>query len=367
MRCCLSREKKQRRQKKRVTADAVSDIPIRIVHPDGFTEYKTAKEISRDYAMTLREYAFFISRATGQEGDEARSRRRNAVAAGQAGPRPVPRVMNEEVRRRYQAVTSAIESYLRNNFVVVRSQRPVEEERSDDRDIRFGGVRATGAKAKERVNSTPIAPELSQEERRKIWSPPERDTSRFSGTSASRHRASASYKDPNDYVTVSPECREASGPWHYGGGGTARDGKAKVGKRPGVRGGGSKGKAKPTASGSRSDLPKASQHRPVPPNGSPLTAKQLRTLDSNYRIHGADPAWKGWSNLIPGRSGRFLLAEAKRLGFDRPDDSVWTKGEVAVLKSNRRKLPPTSPKWRNLLPRKSAVAVAKACGGQWRS
>lgn len=61
----------------------------------------------------------------------------------------------------------------------------------------IGGIRASGIKAVKHTSGIPVVRELSEEERHKIWQPPLRDTSRFGGSSSSRHRSgsSTSYSD----------------------------------------------------------------------------------------------------------------------------------------------------------------------------
>ena len=61
-----------------------------------------------------------------------------------------------------------------------------------------GGIRASGIRGKQEYSATPSEDELSREERKQKWVPPVRDTSRFSGSSASRHNANSSYKYPSD-------------------------------------------------------------------------------------------------------------------------------------------------------------------------
>lgn len=61
---------------------------------------------------------------------------------------------------------------------------------------RYAFSSTRGQKAKPSYTRTPLGSELTREERKKKWQPPVRDTSRFSGTRASRHSAYTSYKDP---------------------------------------------------------------------------------------------------------------------------------------------------------------------------
>ena len=103
------------------------------------------------------------------------------------------------------------------------------------------------------------------------------------------------------------------------------------------------------------------QRRPI--TTDPLSAKEKRTFDNNYRIRGGDPSWKGWDNMIiPGRTRRFLYSQIQALGLDKPDDKKWTKGEKAIFKRHRGKLNASSPKWKTLLPRKSERAIRRAYG-----
>ena len=59
----------------------------------------------------------------------------------------------------------------------------------------YASASTHGQKVKPSYTRTPLGPELTREERKKKWQPPVRDTSRFSGTRASRHSAYTSYKD----------------------------------------------------------------------------------------------------------------------------------------------------------------------------
>ena len=80
----------------------------------------------------------------------------------------------------------------RNGHTSVRSDH-------DEQESLIGGMKARDIGAQTYVMSMSIDRELSEEERHKIWQPPQRDTSRFKGTSASRHRAGTWHKDSADH------------------------------------------------------------------------------------------------------------------------------------------------------------------------
>lgn len=199
----------------------------------------------------------------------------------------------------------------------------------------IGGIRSQGIRAVKPISTdVPIQHELTEEERKAKWQPPERDKAWFSGTNASRHKASSSYKVPSDYSPV-----------------TYDDGTPE----PVMQ----KKKSRKKISKAVSPV-SAKTQRNTPVNTSPLSAKEARILDNNYRVHGGRPQWEGWDTLLPGRSADFLLSQIALLGFDRPDDKKWTKGEKAVLRENRRTLSRYDTRWARLLPRKSVQEVARA-------
>lgn len=196
----------------------------------------------------------------------------------------------------------------------------------------IGGIRSRGIHAIKPVETnTPGVHELTDEERRAKWQPPERDKAWFSGTSASRHKASSSYKVASDYSPV-----------------TYDDGVPKPAKHKKKRGN------KISSPVSK----KAARH--IPPKTGPLSPKEVKILDNNYRVKGGQPQWKGWDTLLPGRSADFLLGQVATCGLDRPDDKNWTKGEKAVLRDNKQKLDRFDSRWARLLPRKSPQAIARA-------
>lgn len=90
-----------------------------------------------------------------------------------------------------------------------------------------------------------------------------------------------------------------------------------------------------------------------------LTDSEIAKLDRYTRMYRIDHGWEGWDTIIKGRSRSFLQREAKRLGFDKPDDSCWTKDEEAILYRNCTKIWSNSSTWRSLLPRKSESAITK--------
>lgn len=194
----------------------------------------------------------------------------------------------------------------------------------------IGGIRSQGIRAVKPISTdVPVQHELTDEERKAKWQPPERDKAWFSGTNASRHKASSSYKVPSDYSEVV-----------YDSGDHAAS-KPKANKEVRKKAG-----------------PKAK--KTVEPKTGPLSRQEIAAIDNNYRIHGSDPQWKGWAKLLPGRSAGFILRQVPLLGLDKPDDKKWSKGEMAILRDNRGKLTPLSPEWSKLLPRKSSQAIARA-------
>ena len=80
----------------------------------------------------------------------------------------------------------------RNGHASVRSDH-------DEQESLIGGMKARDIGAQTYVMSTSVDRELSEEERHRIWQPPMRDTSRFKGTSASRHRAGSMHKDFDEH------------------------------------------------------------------------------------------------------------------------------------------------------------------------
>lgn len=194
----------------------------------------------------------------------------------------------------------------------------------------IGGIRSSGIRAKKDITSTPVDPEPTDEERRQIWQPPVIDTSRFSGTSSSRHSST-----PSDRMAA------------YEG----RHGKAK--KRRARK---KTSKAKGAAATRGATVATIRDLR------TPLSESEIKSLGNTYRIWGGRPEWKGWDKLLPRRTKDFLLAEAHRLGLDSPDDSTWTQGEARVFALNRSVVTATSDMWATLLPRKSALAIARAYG-----
>ena len=199
----------------------------------------------------------------------------------------------------------------------------------------IGGIRASGIVAKKDYNKTPVPSEPDAIRKRSDWKPPVRDTSRFSGSSSSRHKAASSYKgssDSHEYFSdwiSTKEEREIERLFKV----------KKIAAR-------------------KQNLPTSSKKSVVPKTG-PLSAKELKTLDNNYRIHGANPSWKGWSKLLPGRSREVLMVAAREHRLDRPVAS-WTKGELSVFRQNSQRLGPHSAEWRKLLPRKSEAHIIAA-------
>ena len=211
----------------------------------------------------------------------------------------------------------------------------------DDEPSLIGGMKASSIRAHTYAMS--VQPrELTEEERRKKWQPPVRDTSRFSGTSSSRHHGTPSFNQPWDGLESSLFAADNMGP-------TLKHRAAEVRKR----------KAKEKAEGKAGKKAKSAQSAKALAINSPLNVKQLRALDYAYRVHGADPKWEGWAKLVSGRTPEFLLAIARRCHLDTPDDKRWTKGEKTVFKKYRVRLEPDSARWRTLLPRKSAIAIAR--------
>ena len=194
----------------------------------------------------------------------------------------------------------------------------------------IGGIRSSGIRAKKDITSTPVDPEPTDEERRQIWQPPVIDTSRFSGTSSSRHSST-----PSDRMAA------------YEG----RHGKVK--KRRARK---KTSKAKGAAATRGATVATIRDLR------TPLSDNEIKSLDDAYRTWGGRPEWKGWDKLLPRRTKDFLLAEAHRLGLDSPDDSTWTQSEARVFALNRNVFTATSDMWATLLPRKSALAIARAYG-----
>ena len=199
----------------------------------------------------------------------------------------------------------------------------------------IGGIRSSGIRAKKHVTSTPVDPELSAEERKRAWQPPVIDTSRFDGSRSSRHSS-----------TPSDRTAEAEG-WH------GKTKKRRVKKRP--------SKAKRSA-GSNATPSRSAAGTVTLGLMTPLTDYELRSLDNAYRIWGARPEWRGWNKLLPRRTGDFLFAEAHRRGLDTPDDQSWTPEEARVFALNRNVIAADSGTWAELLPRKSAAAIARAFG-----
>lgn len=78
-----------------------------------------------------------------------------------------------------------------------RARQRSANNRRDELSATLGGVRSLGIRARAEYHETPVGEELPKEERQKIWQPPMRDTSRFSGSSASRHSAMSSYNWPD--------------------------------------------------------------------------------------------------------------------------------------------------------------------------
>lgn len=218
----------------------------------------------------------------------------------------------------------------------------VRREPDDDESL-IGGMKATDIRAWTQVRSTPVGGEMSEEERHKIWQPPQRDTSRFKGTSASRHGAGRAYKDSAD---------------HPGGSFAAVDELPPARKKEGASGSKSAKKGR----GAKPAKPTKPVMTTKPAKGmatiSPLSPKELKKLDKAYRLHGADPQWRGWDTLLTGRTREFLLAEAKRCRLDRPDDSTWMRSERRVFDGHWDELGPEAPQWKTLLPRKSSAAIA---------
>ena len=195
----------------------------------------------------------------------------------------------------------------------------------------IGGIRSRGIHAIKPVETnTPGVHELTDEERRAKWQPPERDKAWFSGTSASRHKASSSYKVASDYSDVVYD----SGP--------------RSTTKPA-----DKSKKKTIKSGTK---PKKS----IAPKTGPLSDKEREKLDNSYRLFGKDPTWPGWRQILPRRTRRFIAEQIKALGLDTIDDSRWTKGERHVFTCNRGRLTSQSAEWSTLLPRKSARAIELA-------
>ena len=63
-------------------------------------------------------------------------------------------------------------------------------------------MKSSGIKTKSSYTHTPIEGKKLEKQRHAIWQPPQTDKSRFSGTSSSRHKATASYKVGADYETI---------------------------------------------------------------------------------------------------------------------------------------------------------------------
>lgn len=172
-----------------------NSIKIHFSHPDGWGEDKTVDEIRTEYGMTLNEYAYFISLESPKTARKMREKRRKAVVNGIAAPIQLPRMLPKEKAQKYVAILKAIKAQLKIRGVVEHRKTNGGYGQSD---VHGSGIR--DIRAKKHYASTPIQPALSQEERRKKWQPPIRDTSRFSGTSSSRHNASSSYKESSDYM-----------------------------------------------------------------------------------------------------------------------------------------------------------------------
>ncbi|WP_248921400.1 hypothetical protein [Olsenella intestinalis] len=236
----------------------------------------------------------------------------------------------------------------------MRHLRELHELCKDDKPAptMLGGMKSSGIKTKSTYTHTPIEDEKPEDQRHAIWQPPQTDKSRFSGTSSSRHKATASYKVGADYETIAyddeykdskPTQKEKK----------KRKGKQNKKKRKAKGQGGLATQSSPKASGSKK------QKRPI--TTGPLSAKEKRTFDNNYRIRGGNPSWRGWDNMIiPGRTRQFLYSQVHALGLDKPDDKKWTKGEKAVFRDHRHKLLASSPQWKTLLPRKSERAIKRA-------
>ena len=202
----------------------------------------------------------------------------------------------------------------------------------------LGGMKSSSIKSRGSYTHTPVDDEKPEEQRHAIWQPPQTDKSRFSGVSSSRHKATASYKVGADYETIAHDDKKQAA-------GKSRKKKQNKKRRK------AKGKTKGQGGSATQSSPKT----------APLSAKEIKTFDSSFRIYGGDPSWKGWDNkAIPGRTRRFLFSQVHALGLDKPDDKNWTKGEKKVFKRHRGTLSANSPKWKTLLPRKSEQAIRKA-------
>ena len=209
----------------------------------------------------------------------------------------------------------------------------------------IGGISSSSIRAKVSYNSTPLTEESTGIRKRSGWHPPERDTSRFSGTSSSRHRASSRNKDPEVFAPSWDSLKD----WEE----SSKKEKTKSSTKA------KQGKKKQGKSAAPKPAKKAIVAKPQSVlRTDPFSRKELKALDNNYRLFGGQPDWRGWNRLFPDRSVEFIFMAAKQAGFDQPV-SDWTKGERAVFRDNHKSLTPESPEWRKLLPRKSEAMIAE--------
>ena len=237
----------------------------------------------------------------------------------------------------------------------IRHLRELHELCKDDKPAptMLGGMKSSGIKTKSSYTHTPVEDEKPEEQRHAIWQPPQTDKSRFSGTSSSRHKATASYKVGADYETIAHDDKYKDGEPIK-----KRKKKGKQNKKKRKAKGKVKGQGGPAAQSSPKASDPKQQRKPV--TTGPLSTQEIKTFDNNFRIHGSDHSWKGWGKIIPGRTRTFLYSQVHALGLDKPDDDKWTKGEKAVFRDHRHTLFASSPQWKILLPRKSERAIRRA-------
>lgn len=249
-------------------------VTCMIKHPDGVVERITSEEISRLYDMSVADYqAFVASEPIGDNGRMLEARRaavaesrriatlkaslskkkqsRTCVGSRKASekvvksgsqqskglkrskkgkqttnqneakgrapqdkskvaPRTDGTVAPKNAKRGQGPIGTKVIPTVGSHKPVIKPVKSTGVKRS-----LIGGMKSSGIRSKESYNQTPVAEELTTEERRKKWQKPNIDTSRMSGSNASRHSASSSYKVPSDYSPFSDDDVPPFNPLYY--------------------------------------------------------------------------------------------------------------------------------------------------------